>query len=146
VNHLSLKPYFTGNDLHQTSDLWRHCQQTQYYCCAAALLIKGFLLLKAGYPMTGAHFNEIRFVNTAHRFYRGASGVKPTPRRRINSFKSMTAINKPNIMLSQQVSRQIGFIVGTAVIYNNRFLHNRFLIDFYLDQQSIIYYRYCYRY
>jgi hypothetical protein len=34
--------------------------------------------------MTGAHFNEIRFVNTAHRFYRGASGVKPTPRWRID--------------------------------------------------------------
>ena len=34
--------------------------------------------------MTRTHLNEIRFVNTAYGFYRGASGVKPTPWSRID--------------------------------------------------------------
>lgn len=43
------------------------------------------VLGEAGYPMALPHFHEIRFMNTAHRFCRGASRMKATSRWRIDS-------------------------------------------------------------
>jgi hypothetical protein len=34
--------------------------------------------------MSGLHLYKLRFVNTAHGFYRGAPGVKPASGRRID--------------------------------------------------------------
>jgi len=52
---------------------------------SGARMLKRAVLQKAGHPMAFTDFHEIGFMNTAHRFCRDASRVKPASGWRIDS-------------------------------------------------------------